>query len=312
MTSTRLGATGLCTFVRDSIEKFFSTYQDATVVHLEFPSAPPPRAMDLYFELRDIEIRTDVVIIDLGHQWTVFIRPSAIHIGNELSTITVFGDQFVLTPGFMPDGFEPGWVRFRVSSTYPPAVEARDAHGVRLRALQQRLNWRDLGTMSNPYGGVMDTDATRIEAIKQLKYRYWRACDAKDVNGFRSCFIDLGARIDYGQLGTFDDAEPMARLFEQVALHQVDGQYVIFDMHHGFHPDITLTSDTTATGRWTLKFRQVNLLDRTETVMTGEYDDEYVVEEGEWKMSASTLTERWSLRRPLGGDATVHAGIFQG
>ncbi len=165
----------------------------------------------------------------------------------------------------------------------------------------------------------MDLDAThclvdlaRIEAIKQLKYRYWRACDARDVNGFRSCFIARGARIDYGPLGTFDDAEPMAKIFEQIALHKVDGQYVIFDMHHGFHPDITLTSETTATGRWTLKFRQVNLIERTETVMAGgEYDDDYVVEDGEWKMAASRLTERWSLRRPpLGDDCTVHAGTF--
>ncbi|ETA05570.1 bile acid 7-alpha dehydratase [Gordonia sp. CNJ-863] len=150
----------------------------------------------------------------------------------------------------------------------------------------------------------------RIESIKQLKHRYWRACDAKDVNGFRRCFITQGARVDYGPLGTFDDAEPMAKIFEQVALHKVDGQYVIFDMHHGFHPDIILTSETTATGRWTLKFRQVNLIDRTETVMTGEYDDEYVVEDDEWRMAASTLTERWSLRRPLDDDATVHAGTF--
>ncbi|MHC3003279.1 nuclear transport factor 2 family protein [Gordonia sp. GN26] len=163
----------------------------------------------------------------------------------------------------------------------------------------------------------MDADATRrldelahIEAIKQLKHRYWRACDAKDVNGFRSCFIAQGARIDYGRLGVFDDVEPMAKIFEQVARHKVGGEYAIFDMHHGLHPDITLTSETTAAGRWTLKFRQVNLIDRTETVMTGEYDDEYVVEGGEWKMSASKLTERWSLRRPLGPDATVHAGTF--
>ncbi len=310
MTSKPPGEKGLCVFVRDSIEQFFSTYQSATVVHLEFPSAPPPRAMDLYFELKNTEIRGDAVYVDLGHQWTVSIRPSAIHIGNELTTVTVFGDQFVLTPGFMPDGFEPGWVRFRVSSTYPPAVEAREARGATLRALQQKLDWRDLGTTSNPYRGVMDTDATRIEAIKQLKYRYWRACDAKDVNGFRHCFIQQGARIDYGPLGTFDDAEPMAKIFGQVALHQVDNQYVIFDMHHGHHPELILTSETTATGRWTLEFRQVNLLDRTETLMTGEYDDEYLVESGEWKMSASKLTVRWSLRRPLGDDAEVRAGTF--
>ena len=157
----------------------------------------------------------------------------------------------------------------------------------------------------------MDTDAAHIEAIKQLKYRYWRACDAKDVKGFRDCFVARGARIDYGPLGTFDDAEPMAKIIERVALHKVDGEYVVFDMHHGHHPDITLVSETVATGRWTLEFRQLNLLDRTETLMTGEYEDEYIVESGKWKIAASTLTVRWTLRRPL-GDAEVKPGTFAG
>ena len=155
-------------------------------------------------------------------------------------------------------------------------------------------------------------DLDRIEAIKQLKHRYWRACDGKDPKTFRDCFIASGARIDYGPLGAHDDAEPMAQIFAQVVLHQVDGEYVFLDMHHGMHPDITLTSKTTATGRWTLKFRQVNLHDRTETLMTGEYDDEYVVEDGRWKMSASTLTERWALHRPLGDDAVLRPGTFPG
>ncbi|MFC8042558.1 nuclear transport factor 2 family protein [Nocardia sp. NPDC057353] len=153
-------------------------------------------------------------------------------------------------------------------------------------------------------------DLDRVEAIKQLKYRYFRACDAKDATAFRGCFVRAGARIDYGPLGAYDDAGPLAAIFGTVAGHRVDGEYVVFDMHHGGHPDITLTSATTATGRWTLKFRQVNLLDRTETLMTGEYHDEYLLEDGAWRMSASTLTERWRLRRPLGRDADLTPGSF--
>ncbi|MFC3962797.1 nuclear transport factor 2 family protein [Nocardia jiangsuensis] len=153
-------------------------------------------------------------------------------------------------------------------------------------------------------------DLDRVEAIKQLKYRYFRACDAKDATAFRACFVRSGARIDYGPLGAYDDAEPMAAIFGRVARHTVDGEFVIFDMHHGVHPDITLTSATTATGRWTLQFRQIDLLGRTETLMTGEYADEYRIEDGGWLMSASTLTERWRLRRPLGPDATLTPGAF--
>lgn len=144
-----------------------------------------------------------------------------------------------------------------------------------------------------------------VEAIKALKYRYWRACDAKDPEGFRSSFIARGAHIDYGRMGSFDDAAPMVEIFTKVALYRVDGKHVIFDMHHGMHPDITLTSDTTATGRWTLRFRQINLLAHTETLANIEYADEYVIEAGEWKMSSSVSTETWSMTRPLDPAATI-------
>lgn len=147
----------------------------------------------------------------------------------------------------------------------------------------------------------------KIEAIKKLKYRYWRACDAKDPEGFRASFIRSGARIDYGKLGSFDDVEPMVAIFTKIALYKVDGRQVIYDMHHGMHPDITLTGDTTATGRWTLRFRQINLLTNTELLSTSEYDDEYVIEDGEWKMSACTNTQIWSVMKPLDPASTLES-----
>ncbi|MFY9678921.1 nuclear transport factor 2 family protein [Glutamicibacter protophormiae] len=149
-----------------------------------------------------------------------------------------------------------------------------------------------------------------IEEIKALKHRYWRACDGKDPQGFRDCFIQRGAVIDYGPMGAFDDVEPMAEIFTQVALAKVDGKHVIFDMHHGMHPDITLLSPTTARGRWTLRFRQVNLLEGTEYLKTGEYDDEYVLVDGQWKMSACRFTDTWSMTRALDESAQITEGEF--
>ncbi|RMI31239.1 nuclear transport factor 2 family protein [Nocardia stercoris] len=150
----------------------------------------------------------------------------------------------------------------------------------------------------------------QIRAIEQLKYRYWRACDAKDPAAFRDCFVRSGARIDYGPLGAFDDVEPMVAIFTRIALHTVDGRHQILDMHHGMHPEITLTGEYTATGRWTLRFRQINLVEQTETLSTGEYDDEYRIEDGLWRMSTCHYTPTWSVTRPLPTGTVITEGAF--
>ena len=144
-----------------------------------------------------------------------------------------------------------------------------------------------------------------IEAIKTLKHRYWRYCDSKDPDGFRSCFIRNGASMDYGPLGAFDDVEPILQIFIKVALRKVDDRYVVLDMHHGVMPNITILSETEAEGTWTLRFRQVNLLDRTDRTTAGEYDDRYVIEDGEWKMSSSHFRPLWSITRPITDDIEV-------
>lgn len=150
----------------------------------------------------------------------------------------------------------------------------------------------------------------QIESIKNLKYRYWRACDGKDPIAFRDCFIREGASIDYGQLGSFDDADPITEIFTRIALQKVDGKHVIFDMHHGVHPEIMLSGQDTAIGRWTLRFRQVNLMTNSETLSTGEYTDEYRLEDGQWKMSKCHFLETWSMGRPLSEDTVMTEGSF--
>lgn len=145
----------------------------------------------------------------------------------------------------------------------------------------------------------------QIEAIKDLKHRYFRACDAKDPDTFRACFIAHGADVDFGPVGSFKDADHIATVFRQIALHTVDGVPTVLDMHHGLHPQITILGDGYAHGAWTLKFRQLNLIERTERVLTGEYDDEYRFEDGRWRIARSHFHELWSIIRPLPDDAII-------
>jgi len=148
------------------------------------------------------------------------------------------------------------------------------------------------------------------EAIEQLKYRYWRACDAKDPEGFRSCFVASGGVLDFGPLGR-TDPDTMVGIFRQIALATAsDGGPRILDMHHGFMPSIVVEGDgpssppQRATGTWTLQFRQVDRDKGTETLSTGEYSDAYVIEDGRWVMAECLFTPGWSVTRTL-DEATV-------
>lgn len=139
-----------------------------------------------------------------------------------------------------------------------------------------------------------------IEQIKALKYRYLRACDRKDPDAFRECFVAEGAFIDYGpRIGRFNDADGIAEVFRRLALRRVGGRYVIYDMHHAMHPVIELVGDGQATGAWTLRFRQVDLDERTERISAIEYDDRYEIENGQWRIRSCQVSVLWTLIQPL-------------
>ncbi|MEO3786775.1 nuclear transport factor 2 family protein [Actinocorallia sp. B10E7] len=138
-----------------------------------------------------------------------------------------------------------------------------------------------------------------VEAIKALKHRYLRACDLKDAETLRDCFVAEGASIDYGPAGAFEGADLLTDLYRKVALAKHDGRYVVLDMHHAVHPVIELLGDGRAKGAWTLRFRQVDRVERTEKVSAIEYDDRYEVEDGRWLIRSSHVKVLWQLTRPL-------------
>ena len=122
-----------------------------------------------------------------------------------------------------------------------------------------------------------------VEAIKQLKARYFRLMDTKDWAGMRQVFADdvyidttdSGGRVVEGA----DDF--MAGLRTLLA--------DVVTVHHGHMPEIELTSATTATGIWAME-DWLKWPDGRELHGAGHYHEEYEKIDGRWRITKMTLT----------------------
>jgi uncharacterized protein (TIGR02246 family) len=122
-----------------------------------------------------------------------------------------------------------------------------------------------------------------IEAIRQLKARYFRTMDTKDWDGMRRVFTDdvvMDTRDAGGGLVQWAD-EFVA------ALQKMLGDAVT--VHQGHMPEIELTSETTATGIWALH-DIVIFGDGTRLDGYGHYHETYERTADGWRIASSTLT----------------------
>ena len=149
---------------------------------------------------------------------------------------------------------------------------------------------------------TVDQDPRDIDAIKQLKARYFRYMDTKLWTELRQQFTD-DAKFD----GT-NKAVPGPDEF--VAWNTVRLGPAI-TVHQGHMPEIVLTSATTAKGVWAMfdwvEFPTVIEAGRGKGyrgfVGYGHYEEEYRKENGVWKIAFLRLTR---LRvNPVVGDAQV-------
>ena len=124
-----------------------------------------------------------------------------------------------------------------------------------------------------------------IEAIKQLKARWWFACDQRDIPEMRSCYDEDDFLIDFGFIGRFTDMDAFIDVFRALACHPTH-----IDMHHGLAPEIHMTGIDTATGRWRMRFQLLETEQQQIQLMSGYYQDRYARVNGEWKMRESRYT----------------------
>jgi uncharacterized protein (TIGR02246 family) len=122
-----------------------------------------------------------------------------------------------------------------------------------------------------------------IEAIRQLKARYFRTMDTKDWAGMRQVFSDdvvLDTSDAGGSLVT--GADEFMTFLQEVLRGAVT-------VHQGHMPEIELTSPTTATGIWALN-DIVIWPDGTRLTGYGHYHETYEKVAGDWKIASSKLT----------------------
>ena len=123
-----------------------------------------------------------------------------------------------------------------------------------------------------------------IEQIRQIKYQYWRGIDTADIALLRGILAD-DVKVDYIG-GTYrwqiEGKEKMLAAIEAAFNPQVAS------CHTGHHPEITVLTDTTAEGIWTLTDVFINLADKIRTTGAALYRDKYVKVGGKWLISVTT------------------------
>ena len=122
-----------------------------------------------------------------------------------------------------------------------------------------------------------------VEAIRQLKARYFRTMDTKDWAGMRRVFTDdvvMDTSSSGG--GVIAGADDFLAFLEPTLRDVVT-------VHHGHMPEIEITSPATATGIWSME-DMLRWPDGSEMHGYGHYVETYEKVDGEWRIKTSTLT----------------------
>lgn len=122
-----------------------------------------------------------------------------------------------------------------------------------------------------------------IEAIKQLKARYFRTMDTKDWRSMRLVFTD-DAVID-----TVDSGGPVISGADAFMAYLEPTLTGVVTVHHGHMPEIDITSEVSATGIWAME-DLLQFPDGTSMRGYGHYHETYRKEGGAWRIASSKLT----------------------
>ncbi len=120
-----------------------------------------------------------------------------------------------------------------------------------------------------------------VEAIKQLKYRYWRHLDLKEWEELAECFAEDATVAYGGGKYRFEGREAIMR-FLRDSLSRESGSVTV---HHGHHPEIEITGEDSARGTWGLYNYMYNEKQNRGIRIGAYYRDDYSRIGGIWKIT---------------------------
>ena len=149
------------------------------------------------------------------------------------------------------------------------------------------------------------TQLLEIENIKKLKARYFRCLDTNQWDDFADTLTeDCVARYGGGKISL--DGREAIRSFMADNMSGDD----FFSLHNGHHPEIELTSDTTATGIWYLQDMIIRPSDSWRLYGAGIYQDEYRKADGVWRIARTAYDRTFECSESLGADHQVLSNMY--
>ena len=121
-----------------------------------------------------------------------------------------------------------------------------------------------------------------VEAIRQLKARYFRLMDTKQWDAWRQCFTEDAV------LQTLPNPEEKFVGRDEIVSRVSELLADSVTVHHGHMPEIEITGPDTATGIWAM-YDQVDMPALTLRGF-GHYHDVYSKQAGGWRIRHSRLT----------------------
>ena len=146
-----------------------------------------------------------------------------------------------------------------------------------------------------------------IEQIKQLKARYFRALDTNDWPLLGSCLTeDFSACFRGGMYcNTFTSRQAAV---DYMSGHMSGAKRL--SMHMSGQPEIALITATTAEGFWHFQDMIIDLETHYRLYGSGVYQDEYCIDDGNWKICKSGYLRTFECIEPLSEEHRVMDNMF--